>query len=51
MTITKNREGYWVIGDFINGYWVSKMYLYYTKKEAIKKFKEEATIIKVGFNK
>ena len=47
MIVEKNTGGYWVIGDFINGYWVSRMYLYYTKKESIKKFKEEAKKAKV----
>ena len=38
----KNHYGYWVISDFDNqDHLVTKRYLYYTKKEAIKLFKEE----------
>ena len=41
MIIEKNREGYWVIKDIIGGYWETRRYLYYTKKQAIQKFKKE----------
>jgi len=40
MIIDKNREGAWRITDIIDGYWVTKVYYYYTKKEAIELFKQ-----------
>jgi len=40
--IQKNHYGYWVISDFDNqDRLVTIKYLYYTKKEAIKCFKQE----------
>tara|TARA_R110000824_G_scaffold340888_1_gene527353 strand:- start:639 stop:773 length:135 start_codon:yes stop_codon:yes gene_type:complete len=41
MIIDKNVYGAYVISDIINGCLVSKQYYYYTKKEAINKFKRE----------
>jgi hypothetical protein len=43
MTITaeKNREGYWVLSDIIDGHLVTRRYLYYTKKQAINHFKRQ----------
>jgi hypothetical protein len=41
MIIQKNTSGYWVISDIINGYRVERKYLYYSKRKAIKLFKEE----------
>jgi hypothetical protein len=41
MTINKNTEGYWVVSDVIGGYLVTRKYLYYTKREAIRMFREE----------
>ena len=41
MTVDKNSEGAWRVSDIINGYLVTKRYYGYTKKEAIKMFKEE----------
>ena len=41
MNIEKNVYGAYVISDIVNGYLVSKQYYYYTKKEAITKFKRE----------
>ena len=41
MTIDKNAEGAWRISDIIGGYLVTKVYYFYTKREAIKLFKEE----------
>jgi len=41
MIIDKNREGAWRISDIINGYWVSRVYYFYTKREAIKLFRKE----------
>ena len=40
MTIDKNNEGAWRICENINGYLETKVYYFYTKKDAIKKFKE-----------
>jgi len=40
--VQKNHYGYWVISDFDNqDRLVTIKYLYYTKKEAIKCFKQE----------
>ena len=41
MQITQNQEGYIIINDIINGFMITKKYLYYTKQEAIKAFKAE----------
>ena len=41
MTIDKNTEGAWRVSDIIGGYLVTKVYYFYTKREAIKQFKEE----------
>ena len=41
MIINKNVYGAWVISESINGYLVTKQYYYYTKKQAIKRFKSE----------
>jgi len=41
MSIAKNLQGAWVISDIKNGYFISRTYFYYTKKEAIKLFKQE----------
>lgn len=39
--VEKNHYGYWVISDFDNSdHLVTMKYLYYTKREAIKLFKE-----------
>ena len=40
MTIDKNNEGAWRICENINGYLETQVYYFYTKKDAIKKFKE-----------
>ena len=41
MIVERNHEGYWVISEVIGGYLETRKYLYYTKREAIKRFKEE----------
>ena len=41
MTIDKNAEGAWRITDIVDGYLVTRRYYGYTKREAIKLFKEE----------
>ena len=41
MTIDKNAEGAWRVSDIVNGYLVTKRYYGYTKREAIKLFKEQ----------
>jgi hypothetical protein len=44
--VQKNHYGYWVISDFDNqDRLVTIKYLYYTKKEAIKCFKQELSEI------
>ena len=45
MIIEKNIYGAYVISDIINGYRVSKQYYYYTKKEAINKFKRDHEVL------
>ena len=40
MIIDKNNEGAWRITETINGYLETKVYYFYTKKEAIKKFNQ-----------
>ena len=40
MTIDKNNEGAWRICENINGYLETQVYYFYTKKDAIKKFRE-----------
>lgn len=41
MMITKKGFNWYVIDDIVKGYLVTRTYLYYTKKEAINKFKNE----------
>jgi hypothetical protein len=41
MTVDKNNEGAWRVSDIIGGYLVTRRYYGYTKREAIKLFKEE----------
>lgn len=41
MLIDKNKEGAWRIVDIIDGYSETRVYYFYTKKEALKLFKEE----------
>lgn len=41
MTVEKTALGAWRVSDLINGLLVSRVYFYYTKKEAIKAFKKE----------
>jgi len=40
MIIDKNNEGAWRISDTINGYLETKVYYFYSKKEAVKLFRE-----------
>lgn len=40
MTVEKNRNGSYVIGEFVGNDWVKQVYYGYTKKEAIAKFKD-----------
>jgi hypothetical protein len=40
MIIEKNINGYWVIYETIRGYLMTKVYIGYTKMEAIKMFKQ-----------
>lgn len=41
MTITKDHRGAWCISAVIKGYLVQRQYFFYTRREAIKLFKEE----------
>jgi len=40
MIIDKNNEGAWRVSDIINGYWETKVYYFYSKKEAVKLFRQ-----------
>jgi hypothetical protein len=46
MIIDKNNEGAWRISDSINGYLETKVYYFYTKKEAIKLFNQFKKLMK-----
>ena len=41
MDIDRNGEGAWRICDIVNGYLETRVYYFYTKREAIQKFKQE----------
>lgn len=41
MTIERTFQGAWRIGAIIDGYYVTRQYFFYTKKEAIAEFKAE----------
>lgn len=41
MKIYRDNNGYLIVQDFLNGEYKTTSYLYYTKQEAIKKFKEQ----------
>lgn len=45
MTIDKNNEGAWRISDVINNHLITKVYYYYTKKEAMQLFKLQYEVI------
>ena len=38
--VKKNETGAWEISDIVNGYLLSKVYYFYTKKDAVRLFKE-----------
>lgn len=41
MKITKTSNGYLEISDIVGGQYASMLYLYYSKREAIKLFKKK----------
>jgi hypothetical protein len=41
MIAEKTFQGAWRITDLINGYFVTRQYFGYTKREAMRRFKEE----------
>lgn len=41
MTVERNYAGAYVISDIVGGYLVTKQYYGYTKREAVRLFKEE----------
>tara|TARA_R100001163_G_scaffold42624_1_gene32203 strand:- start:6 stop:170 length:165 start_codon:yes stop_codon:yes gene_type:complete len=41
MNIYRNNQGYLIIEDLLGGEYKRMSYLYYTKQEAIKKFKQK----------
>lgn len=40
MIIEKNSEGAWVISETVRGYLVTQRYYFYTKREAVRLFRE-----------
>jgi hypothetical protein len=46
MSVTKTIQGYYEITDIINGQLVRRVFIGYTKKEAIKKFNKEKYTLK-----
>jgi hypothetical protein len=40
MSTEKTAQGAWRISDIIDGHLVSRVYFYYTKREAIAEFRE-----------
>jgi len=40
MTVEKQHNGSFLISDIVNGYYVKKVYYFYSKKEAMKLFRE-----------
>jgi hypothetical protein len=40
MTIERQHNGSLLISDIVNGYYVKKVYYFYSKKEAMKLFRE-----------
>jgi len=40
MIITKQLNGSYLITDIVKGYWIKQVYYFYTKKEAIKLFRQ-----------
>ena len=41
MIAEKNYEGAWVVSDIVGGYWVTRRYYYYSKREALAMFRAE----------
>ncbi len=40
MIVTKQLNGSYLISDIVNGYWIKQVYYFYTKKEAMKLFRQ-----------
>lgn len=40
MTVYKDHKGAWCISAIVNGHLVQRQYFFYTKREAIRLFKE-----------
>lgn len=41
MIAEKNYGGAWVVSDIVGGYWVSRRYYGYTKRQALAMFRAE----------
>jgi hypothetical protein len=41
MTVERNYEGAWIVSDIVGGYWVTRRYYYYSKREALAMFRRE----------
>jgi len=41
MLIERNYEGAWIISDYVAGYFITRRYYGYTKREAIRLFANE----------
>jgi hypothetical protein len=40
-TAERNHAGAWVVSDVVAGYWVTRVYYGYTKRESLTRFKQE----------
>ena len=38
--VEKNKYGYWIVSDNINNQYFKMRFLYYSKREAVKRFKQ-----------
>lgn len=41
MTIERNFQGAWCISDIVGGYYVRRIYMDYSRREALQLFREE----------
>jgi hypothetical protein len=42
LSISKNTQGAWVVSAIVGGYWMTRQFYYYTKREAARLFLLEA---------
>ncbi len=41
VSVEKTFQGAWRVSAIVGGFWVSKQYMGYTKREAVARFKEQ----------